>query len=339
MDIIDTTVKNEHPIENNKIFDITDIQNDFIYKLVDYYLEEISLEPSDNIPKSITNLVDTIMSYYLLAKKNGVIDLTNSRKLLILKMGKKPNDILLPEAPIVSQKKQNPSGNDILLNQCQQLKEEFDELEKYLTKSINEPSNKNDQTNINSKSEFLQIDKLLQDHEKFMTDINKQSSDIKSIEKDFDFKNKILSTNKEQMNSNNSHNKTSSEIVPGLTPVEVIEKITELEKKLKEDMQSVSNTLTNKLVTSEKDKTSLDSILNTEEKDIIKKISNEILALPKHQKNGLYTSNGSSSTVTDNNMDKLDEAFKKLYSRLNTPLINLMIAVVILKITTYLFGF
>ena len=49
--------------------DISNIQNDFIYKLVDYYLEEISKEQSDNLVQSITNLVDTLLSYYLLAQK------------------------------------------------------------------------------------------------------------------------------------------------------------------------------------------------------------------------------------------------------------------------------
>lgn len=132
-----TNLSEQIPINIIKTFDISNIQNDFIYKLIDYYLDEISVEPSDDIIKSITNLVDTIMSFYLLAQSNGVINIANSRKLLEFKLNK--NNFI-----------EQPNNN--LLDQCQQLNEDFDTLEKYLIEKTN---NFDEKHKTNTNNEFV----------------------------------------------------------------------------------------------------------------------------------------------------------------------------------------
>ncbi|XWV24619.1 putative ORFan [Tupanvirus deep ocean] len=293
-------------------FDITNIQNDFIYKLVDYYLDEISTEPSENIMQSIANLVDTIMSFYMLAQKSGVIDVTNSRKMLSLKLGKHPNE-------------------DIILDQCQQLNNEFEELEKFLVEKSKPKQNitqekiqENTDNNIKIDCGLPEIDELLKNHEKFMSEVSKQSSDIRSI----DNNSLTISETKKIIVE-------TSDINANITPMEVIEKITALENKLKENIETSENTIKNKfgkntniisqsaIENMAKNNITTDTnSLNTDEKILIKKYAEEC-----------------STTSTERHMDKLDEAFGKLYSRLNTPLINLIIAIIILKITTFLFGF
>ncbi|XWV25855.1 putative orfan [Tupanvirus soda lake] len=292
-------------------FDITNIQNDFIYKLVDYYLDEISTEPSENIMQSIANLVDTIMSFYMLAQKSGVIDVANSRRMLSLKLGKFPSE-------------------DIILDQCQQLNNEFEELEKFLVDNANTikqniiEDNSNSSNNTKLDCGLPEIEELLKNHEKFMSEVSKQSSDIRSI----DNNSLVISDTKKLTNE-------TSDINANITPIEVIQKITALENKLKENIEISEHTLKNKFGKNQNiiSQSAIESMaknnittdtnsLNTDEKLLIKRYAQEC-----------------SITSTERHMNKLDEAFKKLYSRFNTPLINLIIAVIILKITTFLFGF
>jgi len=56
--------------------------------MIDCYLNETTKRKGQNMTVSINVLVDTIMSFYLLAKKNGVIDIDDSRKILTLKLNK-----------------------------------------------------------------------------------------------------------------------------------------------------------------------------------------------------------------------------------------------------------
>ena len=197
-----------------QIIDSTNIPNDFIHKLVDYYLEEISSKPPDDIFRSIANITNTIMSYYLLVRKNNEL-CTDNDTISIADSG---------------------SDEDILLNQCKKL---------------------NYDNSAKDKSYLPQIDELLDNHEKFMLDISKQSLNIKTVENDFG-----------------------------------------------------TNTIIDESPTK-----------NT---NIISQSAIEIM-----EKNSIH----------EKHMDKLDEAFNKLYSRINTPFVNLVIVVVVLKFTTYLFGF
>ncbi len=192
-------------------FDISDINNDFIYQLIDYYLEEISSEPSEDLTQSITNLVDTIMSFYLLAQKNNVINIENSRKLLSLKMDKNPKDSIL--------------------EQCKELDKEFDELEKYWI----------------SKSKTSSIPEI-------------------------DYNQKTSSTSGIQLGN------------------------------------SQSDPMKN---------------LNTEELRLIKKYTGRIIQSP----------------VKKNDIGILGNALKKIYSKINTPIINFIVATVLFRITSYLIGF
>ena len=217
---------------NIQTIDPTNIQNNFIYNLVDYYLEEISSQPPDNILQSVANITNTIMSYYLLVQKNSqrcATDITDS------------------------------CLDENNLSQCK-------ELEKYLVST----TDKSCQNNLSPIVPFTltQIDELLDDHEKFMLDISKQSSV------------QVNPTN----NDNNWQNSQST-IIP-------------------------ENTITD-----------ISPIKNT---NIISQSAIEIMT---------------KDSTAEKHMDKLDEAFDKLYSRINTPFINLIIIVVVLKFATYLFGF
>lgn len=314
MDTIIQEKNYDDKISNHNIetFDITNIHNDFIYRLIDYYLDEISLEPSYDINSSITNLVDTLMSYYLLAQKNGVIDVPNSRKILMLKMYNNSN-----------------IGNNNLLGKCKQLNGEFEQLEKYLidknqqtnldeTKNKPNKPNKIDSTD-NITYDIPQIDDLIKNHGQFMSKISEQLSDIYN------------NTSRIRDKIDNSDDTRS-------TPEVTIDKITSLENKLKTNIKTVGTTLQNNLQTRNNiPQSDIDTaypihiqtnnsnpkfvnILDTEEKNIIKKFSQDISNKGKH-------------------MDKLNEAFKQLYLRLNTPIINLIITIIILKIAVYLIGF
>lgn len=314
MDTIIQEKNYDDKISNHNIetFDITNIHNDFIYRLIDYYLDEISLEPSYDINSSITNLVDTLMSYYLLAQKNGVIDVPNSRKILMLKMYNNSN-----------------IGNNNLLGKCKQLNGEFEQLEKYLidknqqtnldeTKNKPNKPNKIDSTD-NITYDIPQIDDLIKNHGQFMSKISEQLSDIYN------------NTSRIRDKIDNSDDTRS-------TPEVTIDKITSLENKLKTNIKTVGTTLQNNLQTRNNiPQSDIDTaypihiqtnnsdpkfvnILDTEEKNIIKKFSQDISNKGKH-------------------MDKLNEAFKQLYLRLNTPIINLIITIIILKIAAYLLGF
>jgi hypothetical protein len=80
-----------------KSLDISNIHNDLIYKMIDCYLNEIAKQNSYNKIKSINKLVDTIMSFYVSAKKNGVIDIDNSRKILMTKLNQQQIPVSVPE--------------------------------------------------------------------------------------------------------------------------------------------------------------------------------------------------------------------------------------------------
>lgn len=291
--------------QNIKTLDISNIQNDFIYKLIDYYLEEITLELPHDINKSVMNLVDTVMRFYLLAQQHGVINISDSRKILELNINK------------------NKTDNDSL-NQAEQFSEEFKKLEKYLTNNVNKHINiqKNSNKENESKCNVPQIDELLQDHENFMSEILKQSSDIKNSEikimNDTAATTALVSPPIKQV-------KLESE-VPSLTPTEVIDKITILENKLKKSRNNNFNKINGKTIISDFDISTSETnyLLNTNEKNVIKK----------------YSHNNQTSNYSVNvYKDKLNEALKKLYSRLDTPLINIIITIVIIKFMILMFGF
>ena len=169
---------NKHVIMQNdmclRTFDLSSVENDFIYQLIDYYLDDISENKPANLFTSVNNLVDTIMSFYLLAKKNGVIDIENSRRMLALKMGKDPNNM------------QNK-----LLEQGNKMNGEFEQLEKYLLernkKGIPLQTVTNSTLQVKTDSELVaeklnidltNIDYLLSTHQDFLTDISKQNTTI-----------------------------------------------------------------------------------------------------------------------------------------------------------------
>lgn len=67
----------------SKVIDITDNQNDFIYRMVDFYLQESTKHPTSNpnhITTELTALVDNIMSYYVLGRNYQVFDIETARK-------------------------------------------------------------------------------------------------------------------------------------------------------------------------------------------------------------------------------------------------------------------
>lgn len=70
----------------DRSLDISHTKNDLIYQLIDYYLEEVSKNPPSNVVESISDTVNLIMNYYFLARKNGVIDIDESRRLLDIKI-------------------------------------------------------------------------------------------------------------------------------------------------------------------------------------------------------------------------------------------------------------
>lgn len=133
--------------------DISNIENDFIYKLISYYLDDISLEPVDDIIGSITNLVDTIMSFYLLAKKNGRVDIENSRKILAIKMNN--NNILETNITQTNITQTNmPVNNDNI----SKIGTEFSSANKYISDKLT--------------YDIPRIDDLLLNHEKFMLELS-----------------------------------------------------------------------------------------------------------------------------------------------------------------------
>jgi hypothetical protein len=280
-------------------FNNQNIQNDFIYKLIDYYLEEISTEPSDNIIQSIVNIVDTMMSFYLLAQNNGVTDITNSRKMLSLKIN-------------------NITKDHHLLNQFQDL----ESLEKNLLDCIKTTTKNNDDgipdlNNKNHECDIPLIEELLKNHEKFMSEISRQSSDIKSVDKINFFKTDMKKSDQE-----------SAEIIA----ISTIDKITSLENKLNKNIELSESVLKNKL---KKSNFISQSAIEIMAKQNIINDTNILNMYTEKIKNDLPKLDIS----IDQRINKLDEAFKRLYSRLNSPLINLIIAAVFFKITTYMFGF
>lgn len=74
-----------------KTLDVSSISNDFIYNMVDFYLDEVmQVKGQNNLVDATVGLVDCIMSYYLMARQNGVVDLEASRKMLSLKLKNSP---------------------------------------------------------------------------------------------------------------------------------------------------------------------------------------------------------------------------------------------------------
>lgn len=316
---------------NIKTFDISSIQNDFIYKLVDYYLEEISLEPSQNITESITNMVDTIMSFHLLAQKNGVIDVSNSRKFLALKTGKS-------DSPYYEQ-------DNNLLDQCNKLSENFEEFEKYLI-------NNKDKIGQNSgeiQSDIPQVDELLSNHELFMSEISKKTSNLRQLHanvrynvvEDSHSTENVSGSNTNETNKTNDTDKTNetndTDINNKSTPDEVIDKMTILQNKLNSDIQSVEETLRKN---KQHDRnTNIISLYDIEAMSKNNIVPNKIQTVPNKTLVVSIPEHDEKKIIQEKDMNNLEKAFNNLHSRLNTPFVNLSIAVVLIKITIYLFGF
>ena len=259
-----------------RTLDISTIQNDFIYKLIDFYLEEITITPSTDISQSITNLVDTIMSYYLLARQNGVINISNARKMLSLKLGKNP-------------------PNDNILNQCQKLSGEFEQLEKYIMDSIdNKEKMINDKIKEIPKSLVVEqkFEDLLDSHKDFISNIQKKKTELDSQITIPPLKEQIIQELKSCKLPVMAENKKNKKITEEM--IEPNKKIANLKTKLRKNIQNIQSTLS----------------------------TNHII-----QKS------------FDEKPTKLNEALEQLYSRLNTPIINLFIVIFIFKGITKLFGF
>lgn len=333
-----------------KTFDISDIQYDFIYQMINYYLTEISLKPNGDLVESTTNLVDTIMSYYLLAQKNGVINMENSRKMLSLKLGNR---------------KYNNDVNQIsFLDQCKKMNDDFDALEKKLKSNTLEHSfipttsiiKSTDNSNLLTIQELakkynkntlknncdIQIDELINGHDFFMSEISKRSDEIKKL---------CLHQDNNLMSDNNTNY------------------IKILKKKLKNNIETVSerikqksntiNELSNNSInaindsffessdgvkisstpdfTDVKNKSmfNLDNIIDEKPIESVKKITKKYMNHEK-QTNSLQNLafSGSCKTSTD-----LTEAIEKLCSRFDTPIMNLAIFVIIIKITAWLVSY
>lgn len=287
------------PIENNfKTFDITDIQNDFIYKLIDYYLDETTNQPLFNLSMSISNMVDTVMSFYLLSHRNGVINVDNSRKMLDTKINNQNNLIFNEDNQILPNIPMDRTLSENIENKIEDIS-----------------STKKDQCDI------PEIDNLINDHENFITEISKQSSTIRNA-----------ST---EMFSNNETSHTFNSDTD-MTTTEIINKITELENKLKMELANTQNALINFTMsqsninssdieemfsnTQSENSNSTDLKLNTEEVNII----------------GQYSHKSSEDSIP---LQKLDLAFNNLYTRLNTPIINLIIGFIFLRMISFIFGF
>jgi hypothetical protein len=300
---------------NLKTMDISNIQNDFIYKIVDYYLHEVTLEKPVDITDSINNLIDTLMSYYLIAKQNGVIDINNSRKLLAIKLGKDPSIV-----------------DDNILTQFEKLNIDFLELEKVM---INDGIKQNSEMNQidNNQYDIPEIDNLLSDHKQFMLDVTKKKQSIKP----FDDINHIMPINE--------INQSDSDKQRDLTPVEMIDKITILENKLKADIKMINTALKqsgtlvkNPDIISHPD---IDNMSRVSKNRNNLKLGNE--QNETNQLNQETQSNKQNSDLyavnTNTNTDRLDEAYQKLSKRLNTPLVNLVIAIIVFRFISFLFGF
>ena len=337
---------------NIKILEISTIENDFIYKMVELYLDQLSSEPSDDLIWSINNLVDTIMSFYLVAKQNSVIDIDNSRKLLELKLDNR---------------------KDKILSQCEQLNEDFEEFEKYLTEDSKKKENQSttdcseysSAIDLGTSSAMSKINELLENHESFMSEMTKQSSDIKTLDEDSlaqSIKNKyhdneILNIVRDRLNKLD----TRSDTPFNTTSLNEPDNITTLEKRLKANIQLVGDTLKNKF-----DSKISDIISQSDQQNYkIDTISTTNIHLPRTKRNECpngvaldqmtkhrehskrvapnpieyIESNNTSTDISFDNQSDLDKAVKKLYTRLNTPLINLLIAFVTFKLTGNFLGF
>lgn len=260
--------------------DISNVQNDFIYKLIDFYLEEITLSAPDNISQSVINLVDTLMSYYLLAQQNGVINIDNARQMLSIKMGKDPN----------------PNNN--VLEQCKKLGDDFEELEKYIINSISNPiveAEINDNSKTNSKQNFKlnsKLDELLDTHNNFMSDIQKQSSDIDK----------------------------NNELLENIIGAKIMVQDTKKEKINKKTTKPKSEPITAQLIS----KIDIEPVAN---------IMSEPIELSLDIAPDLATQ------APIEHSTRLEEAMQQLYSRINTPLVNLLIGIFIVKCINRLLGF
>lgn len=285
------------PLNNSNLytFDISNVENDFIYKMIEYYLEQVTKEPSMNLIDSINNMVDTIMSYYLLAKRNGVINVTNARKMLALKLGKDPFEM-----------------NEDLLDQYQNLNEEFEKLESYLVDLSEKPVQQMEDNN----EEVAKIDELINNHQDFITEMERKKMDIKNNI------NKTNQINEEQDNVN----------------YDAVDKITYLEKKLNADIESIEESLKESKKNFMENKNEKQDIISQSDIDIMVSKKNKNKKNYEVEKNEVEDNDKSNSSLSSY-QEKLDDAFQRLNSRLNTPLVNLIIAVIFLKIIGYIFGF
>lgn len=71
-----------------KTLDISEVENDFIYQLLDTYLTKIVQAPPANLDLSITKLINTVINYYTAARQNELIDVETARRLFNLKTKK-----------------------------------------------------------------------------------------------------------------------------------------------------------------------------------------------------------------------------------------------------------
>ena len=270
-----------------RTLDISTIQNDFIYKLIDFYLEEITITPSTDISQSITNLVDTIMSYYLLARQNGVINISNARKMLSLKLGKNP-------------------PNDNILNQCQKLSGEFEQLEKYIMDSIdNKEKMINDKIKEIPKSLVVEqkFEDLLDSHKDFISNIQKKKTELDSqivVPEINTYKNAYENAYENKKNKNIQE----QNIGPN-------KKISNLKTKLRKNIQNMQSALS----------------------------SNQVRGKIFDKKSKMEQDENINHYTEPEKPTKLNEAMEQLYSRLNTPVINLFVVIIIFKAMTKLFGF
>ena len=339
-------------------FDVSNVENDFIYQLVDHYLTDISINPSNDLYASINNLVDTILSYYMSAKQNGVIDLENSRRMLALKLGKDPGDKINEEST--------------------KLIDDMSRLEEYL-KHRNSTEADKAVINIEMKEEIgSDIDYLLDSHTDFLTDLAKQNVDLntdihkmKDITVPVEEKVRFPLDEETRVSHDNNLNET------------IIQQMTIIENKLREDMATMSKNLLTKIseaVTNPiknnisygdidemgkkskhlehaPNKTNIDredriESVNTTDciypedyqldeentTELLSDISTDAYLKENHGDNIEVVPITVNTTKTERS-DALEDAFKRLTDRLNSPLINLLIAVIIIKLMYSFFGF
>lgn len=339
--------------QNFKTFDLTNTKNDFIYNVLDFYFEEITKQPSENIVESISNLVDTSLSYYLLARKNNVIDLSNSRKLLSVKLGKEydTHSSILKKHVQINNKFDNLEKHLHLLSEkkdmnTEELKEynisQMDEIlrnhQKYINKiskspleivKINLNNSTNDTNDINDAT-----NKLLQIARNTSNNLNlNQKEEIENKTKELilhEINNKLLdniskitkTSNKKQVANNFTESFTESK-------PDDIDKLSILEKKLKSDINLINNTIQNKirLSTTNSNAQPQPSLNEKLLENAAESAADAVIELDE-------ISETSATKKTEN----LKQALLNLNSRINTPVVNIVAAGIMLKFACYLLG-